>query len=204
MSSNVEWNKRNWDDPARWEQEWKGGYAWGDRERVRRDFLRFVVPFLPVGRKAVILEIACGMGRFTEFLLEVAERVHGIDLAMHCVESCRHRFPERFTATLTDGTTLPDGCFDLVVSYDSLVHADFDVLRSYFEQSQRVLLPGAYLAVHHANRADFASSRTDVTSAMVFDLVDRLPALEMICQTLFRFQDGHFVDCFTVARRVKA
>jgi cyclopropane fatty-acyl-phospholipid synthase-like methyltransferase len=202
MSSNIQWNRQNWDDPKRWETEWHGGYAWGDHEKVRRDFLRFVAPFLPVDRKPRVLEIACGMGRFTEFLLGVAEHVHAIDLAGHCVESCRARFPERCTVTQTDGKTLPDGQFDLVVSYDSLVHADFDVLKAYFEQSQAVLTVGGFLAIHHANREDFASSRTDVTSEMVLELVSGLPRLEMVSQTLFRFEQGHFVDCFTVARRV--
>jgi 2-polyprenyl-3-methyl-5-hydroxy-6-metoxy-1,4-benzoquinol methylase len=202
VSSNIEWNKQNWSDPKRWETEWHGGYAWGGRDWVRRDFLRFVAPWLPDGRPARVLEIACGMGRFTEVLLEMGkvEHVHGIDLSEHCVESCRQRFPERFTGTCTDGRTLPDGSYDLVVSYDSLVHADLPVLTSYFEQSVRVLEPGGHIVVHHANQADYESSRMDVSAGDVFELVKRISGLEMVSQTLFRVKGDVFIDCCTVAR----
>src|SRR5688572_20446844 len=93
-SVNLAWNKANWDQPEKWITEWKEGFAWGGPEVVERDYLRFVAPFLPVGRKARMLEIGCGMGRFTEFLLKDAEQVDAVDLAQHCVDSCNARFPE--------------------------------------------------------------------------------------------------------------
>ncbi len=198
----VEWNKVNWNDAERWETEWKEGYAWGPKEFVRRRFEGFVAPLLPAGRRPRVLEIGCGMGRFTEILLEVAEHVHGVDVAEHCVKTCNERFAERFTATLTDGTSLPDGPFDLVVSYDSLVHAEFNVLAAYLERIQELLVPRGYTAIHHANRPDFETSRGAVTAGMVAHLIVGLPALQLESQTLFRFKSGVFIDCFTVARRI--
>ncbi len=201
--TNIDWNKQTWDDPARWESEWKGGYAWGNVQVVRRDFSRLVAPYMPFGRKPVILEIACGMGRFTELLLEVAEFVHSIDLAKHCVESCRARFAGKpFKAELTDGKTLPKGEFDMVVSYDSLVHADFDVVAAYFRQARDVLVPGGHVCIHHANRPDVNSSRMDVRSEQVFGLIMEMPGMRLNSQSLFRLTDGHFIDCFTVAQRL--
>lgn len=195
------WNRERWDNPEAWAAEWNAGYAWGPRASVWRDFLRFVAPLLPQGRAARILEIACGMGRFTELLLTVAEHVHAIDLAAHCVESCRERFSERFTVSQTDGQTLPEGTYDLIVSYDSLVHAECNVLAAYLSQAPSRLVDGGYVALHHANRPDRECSRTAVTSGMIFDLIADEPRLEMISQTLFRVRGRHFLDCFTVARK---
>lgn len=198
----LEWNQHNWNDPDRWKKEWHRGYALGGREAVQRDFLRFVAPLLPSDVKPRILEIACGMGRFTEFLLEVASYVHAIDIIPHCVESCRQRFPERFTATLTDGMTLPNGEFDLILSYDSLVHADYSVLTAYFEQAQDRLADNGMIGIHHANHPDCSSSRTMVTSHMIAQLIHYLPHLALVSQMLFRLSNNVLLDCFTVARRV--
>jgi cyclopropane fatty-acyl-phospholipid synthase-like methyltransferase len=199
----VEWNKVNWNDAERWETEWKEGYAWGPKEFVRNQFQRFVAPWLPDDGKPRVLEIGCGMGRFTEVLLEVASFVHGIDLAEHCVSTCSERFPENFQATLTDGRTLPDGEFDLVVSWDSLVHAEYDAVSAYFEQVQDHLVGGGHVAIHHANRPDFQSSRGAVTAGMIAHHIIGLPHLELVSQTLFRFESNAFIDCFTVARRLE-
>lgn len=202
--TNLQWNLQNWNDAERWKNEWREGYAWGPREMVRKDFDRFVAPFLPPGKKPDILEIACGMGRFTEFLLGVAGSVHSIDLAPHCVASCSERFRDRenFKATVTDGKTLPEGVFDMVVSYDSLVHADMDVIKAYLDQCADVLRPGGHVAIHHANRPDLNSSRMDVRSEQVFEHVQTSGKLRMVAQTLFRLTEGQFIDCFTVAQRV--
>lgn len=199
----IDWNRKTWDDPQRWETEWKGGYAWGSEEVVRLDFCRFITPYLPHKRKPVVLEIACGMGRFTALLLEAAESVHAVDLAEHCVNSCNKRFAGKpFRAELTDGKTLPRGAYDMVVSYDSLVHADFEVVSAYLKQASEVLKVGGHVSMHHANRPDVNSSRMDVRSEQVFEFVSGLANMRLVSQTLFRMTDGQFIDCVTVAQRM--
>lgn len=228
-ATNLDWNRQMWDNPESWEKEWKEGYAWGNRPRVWKEFLQFLGPVAPLPAIAHAmqdeipggepseaiadgtprprtLEIACGMGRFTEFLLAVSKSVHSIDLAKHCVEACQERFgsDERFSAELTDGKSLPEGEFDLIASYDSLVHADFDVIRSYFEQAPSRLRHGGIIAIHHANAPDPNCSRFYVSAELVGRLVSQIDGLEIMSQTLFRYTEDRFVDCFTTARCVKA
>ncbi len=204
MSSNLEWNKQVWASKSKWEGEWNHGYGWGDVGMVRIDFARFVTPYIPHLNKPAVLEIACGMGRFTELLLEMAGSLHSIDIQEICVEECRKRFKDapNFTASVTDGVTLPEGTFDLIASYDSLVHADYGVLAEYFRQANDRLREGGIVMIHHANRPDPTCSRWGVTAEMIKEFIEReTPQLFLLSQTLMRYSQRRFVDCVTVCQK---
>lgn len=218
---NIEWNRAKWNQADAWEHEYRGGYAWGGVEWVDRWMAKHVLPWLPLNQPNDALEIACGMGRFTDRLLPHVTSLHAIDLAEVCVEGCRKRFAERpaFTATLTDGKTLPDGAFDLIVSFDSLVHADRDVLDAYFRQMPSRLRPGGLVIINHANHFDLTASRMAVTHADVQCMLRDAGGLELLSQTLERWtvpllvdadgstshaDYGTFIDCVTIARRTAA
>ena len=204
MSTNLEWNKKVWSDKAKWDKEWNSGYSWGLYQNVETDFMRFVAPYIGHIDSPSILEIACGMGRFTEFLLKIAGKLHSIDIQSICVEACRKRFKDvpNFSASVTDGKTLPDGSYDIIASYDSLVHADFDVLSSYFKQASGYLNDKGILIIHHANRPDLNNSRFPVTSEMIKEYIESdIPHLQILSQTLFRYEKPRFVDCVTVCKK---
>jgi len=204
MNLNIQWNKTTWSNEEKWKEEWKDGYAWGTRQNVESDFNRFVKPFLPNGKPAKMLEIACGMGRFTEILLNHCETLHSIDIQEVCVNRCLQRFKDnpKFSASITDGMSLPDKIFTTIVSYDSLVHVDYEILKAYYHQAQERLEPDGYMIIHHANRPDSLSCRFAVTSEMICDLIYSLSKLQMVCQTLFRYTNYHFVDCVSVCKRI--
>lgn len=202
--NNLEWNIKNWSNRARWEKEWADGYAWGTEELVKADYSRFVAPHLIGIKNPDILEIACGMGRFTKLLLEKAHSLHSIDIQKICVDECRKRFAAypNFTASITDGKSMPEGNFDLIVSYDSLVHADYDILKAYFLQSIPLLNKDGFIIIHHANRPNSSCSRFCVTSEMVREFIQTLSSLELVSQTLFRYTDNQFIDCVTVCKKI--
>ncbi|HET8619851.1 MAG TPA: class I SAM-dependent methyltransferase [Acidimicrobiales bacterium] len=97
----------------------------------------------PPGRRT--LEVGCGEGRVTRDLVDRGHRVTGVDTALGLVREARLA-PGGGTWALADGAGLPfpDGCFDLVVAYNSLqVVADMPAA---VREAARVLDPGGRLA----------------------------------------------------------
>ena len=50
-----------------------------------------IKPHVPTSR---ILEIACGYGRWTQYLKDLCKHLIVIDLSAECVQACRQRFYE--------------------------------------------------------------------------------------------------------------
>lgn len=97
------------------------------------------------------MEIAPGHGRWTQFLLSHCRTLAAFDICEECISFCRNRFLNRVndgTAhfRLTDGLSIPEKeeSVDLVYSFDSLVHVERDVMRSYLVHLGRCLRPGVF------------------------------------------------------------
>ena len=106
-----------------------GGLGWLPRP-VARGHLPRIARFLPAGS---ILEIAPGHGRWTDFLREHCDTLSIVDLDAACIDACRERFAgdERIAYHVNDGRSLDmieDGSVDFAFSFDSLVHADAEVV----------------------------------------------------------------------------
>ncbi|HKO04467.1 MAG TPA: class I SAM-dependent methyltransferase [Candidatus Acidoferrales bacterium] len=145
-------------------QFWGGAYEWpraGDewsenwgspRAQWFGSLLPRVFPFL----KGRILEIAPGHGRWTQFLQANCDSLIGIDLAPRCVEECNKRFQGNANTEFAanDGLTFPmveTASIDFAFSFDSLVHAEAEVVSSYVNELARVLKPGGAAFLHHSN-----------------------------------------------------
>jgi SAM-dependent methyltransferase len=107
-----------------------------------------------------ILEIAPGHGRWTQFLKGLCRKLILIDLSPTCIEACKKRFSSdrHIVYHVNDGTSLevvPDGSVDFVFSFDSLVHAEADVMKCYLEQLSRKLGESGRGFIHHSNLGDF-------------------------------------------------
>jgi SAM-dependent methyltransferase len=147
-------NRQTWDGAYHWSQEGDEWSAWWGTARAQwiGCLLPRVFPFL----KGRILEIAPGYGRWTQFLHAHCTSLIGIDLAQACVERCTERFGQypNLEFKVNDGRTLPmieNGSIDSAFSFDSLVHAESDVMSSYVNELARVLKPGGVAFLHHSN-----------------------------------------------------
>ena len=155
IEENRGWGQYDWKDRG---DEWSS--AWGSSAWMWHLSLRpRIAAYLPAQH---ILEIAPGHGRCTQFLLGECKRLTAVDLAPECVNACRTRFRgvEHFTCYANDGRSLPmvdDASVDLVFSWDSLVHAEAEVLQSYFGEIARVLRPGGAAFLHHSNLGSYES-----------------------------------------------
>jgi SAM-dependent methyltransferase len=144
------WTARNWADRG---ERWSS--CWGGSENIWfGTLLPRLHDHLPARR---MLEIAPGFGRMTQHLLRwCTDDFIGIDLTRRCAEYCQFRFSQQPQARffVNDGTSLEiieDGSLDFVFSWDSLVHAECDVLESYLRQLGRKLRPGGAGFFHHSN-----------------------------------------------------
>lgn len=151
----VDNNRAVWNAPESWARqgdEWSD--SWGGTELM---WLGTVLPrihrFLPTG---TIVELGPGFGRWSQFLKDACSELVLVDLAEQCIEACRARFAEapNIAYHVNDGHSLEmlaNGSVDFVFSFDSLVHAEADVLAVYLEQLAAKLRPDGVGLIHHSN-----------------------------------------------------
>ncbi|MDQ3742299.1 MAG: class I SAM-dependent methyltransferase [Actinomycetota bacterium] len=112
---------------------------------------------MPTG---TIVELGPGQGRWSQYLKDLCEQLVLVDVADFAIEQNRRRLGDASHVSwhVGDGRSLPmvaDGSVDLVFSFDSLVHAEADVLEAYAAELARVLKPDGVAWLHHSNMAAY-------------------------------------------------
>jgi SAM-dependent methyltransferase len=205
-------NLNLWEESYDWSrqgEEWS--QAWGGSEA---QWFGCVFPrihrFLPAG---TILEIAPGFGRWTRFLAGLCSQYVGVDLSARCVEFCQRRFARQSTCEfhVNDGKSLDfiaDGSVDFAFSFDSLVHAETDVLESYVEQLARKLQPDGAGFIHHSNCGEYADevvagsvgnqhARALSVTALRFAECCERNRLCCVSQEIVNWGQAELIDCFS-------
>ncbi|MES3152425.1 class I SAM-dependent methyltransferase [Sphingomonas faeni] len=203
------WNASMWDKNYVWEEageEWSR--QWGGSEA---QWFGSLYPrlhrFLPARR---ILEIAPGHGRWSQFLIANCDDFLAIDLSASCVDICERRFADvayaRFASN--DGQDLSaaaDGSYDMVFSFDSLVHAEIEVFERYVSQILAKLAPSGVAFIHHSNRADadhdegeHGHSRATSMSASIIRRLVRDHGGVIVMQEVIDWQGAGPIDCLTM------
>lgn len=106
-----------------------------------------LLEFLP-DRGGRILDVACGKGATTQYLLREwpAERITGVNISDKQIDTCRQNAPgctfERMDAARM---TFPDGSFDSVLCVEAAFH--FDTRDDFLRHAHRVLRPGGRLSL---------------------------------------------------------
>ena len=151
-------NQRYWGTEYGWPthgDEWSA--PWGG---VAAQWYGMVLPRIHRAVPAqTILEIACGHGRWTAFLATLCTRLIAVDCSITCVEACRSRFAglPHVECYVNDGRSLSmvaDESVDFVLSLDSLVHVNPEVMHAYMQGLARILRPTGVAFLHHSNLAD--------------------------------------------------
>lgn len=215
MAPTIEENLRIWDgrDWSRGGEEWSGPWGCSDRQ-WREQLLPLVERFLDCG---TILEIGPGAGRWTQFLKDRCRRLLAVDLSPKCVDICRRRFADspHVHLMVNDGMTfsaVKSRCVDFIFSFDSLVHADPPVLRSYIKEAARILKPNGAGFIHHSNLGacpdDGMPSEQDqhwrsrTMTAELFRSFCEEAGIRCEHQKLVDWSGtGHNIDCFSIFRQ---
>ena len=155
----LDWNRVTWNRDSSWSgegEEWSG--MWGGSEpQWWGTLLPRLHAFLPARTG---LEIGPGHGRWTQYLKDICDELILVDLSENCIEACRSRFAstENISFHVNDGRSLAmveDGSIDLAFSFDSLVHAEADVLEAYAKELRRVLSADGVAFIHHSNMGEY-------------------------------------------------
>jgi methyltransferase family protein len=203
---NLEWNKETWDGSYDWTEagdEWSG--PWGTS---KAEWFATILPrigtFVPAHS---MLEIAPGFGRWTQFLLGWTTHYCGVDLSDKCVNACRSRFSTYKQATFFQNDGMSLECvagrhFDLIFSFDSLVHADLDVIASYIKQIVPILSADGVAFIHHSNMAAMpgrtsAGHRSETVSADIVAQLVQSSGGRLLIQEKVAWEEDLLCDGFT-------
>lgn len=147
-----------------------------------------------------ILEIACGHGRWTQYLRGLCKSLIVVDLCQECIDACRQRFADclHIEYHVNDGKSLemiPDSCVDFAFSFDSLVHADVSVMKAYLCELQRILNNDGVAFIHHSNLGEYHRRYLRIRA---------IPSLEGLLLRLGMLEeDLHWRDFTVDARKVE-
>lgn len=105
------------------------------------------------------LEIACGTGRHSARVVDRIKHLYLLDSSAGALEIAKKKFAEYDNVSfihnpggygISDKTIAPES-LTAVFSYDAMVHFEKESVRSYIEDSYRVLKPGSFALFHHSN-----------------------------------------------------
>ena len=209
----LQWNRDTWDGWYDWRscgEEWS--IPWGNsRAQWFATILPRVGSFLPARS---VLEIGPGFGRFTGFLLPCATSYFGVDISEKCVKACGKRFASSTHAQFlqNDGQSLEcvaGSSFDLVFSYDTLVHAEYEVIAAYIAQIVPLLSATGVAFIHHSNLAALPESkntanRAQTVSAEIFEQLVRLSGGRVLLRETIAWEQDVMSDCYTTFCRAEA
>ena len=103
----------------------------------------------------VALDVGCGEGRFCRILRRLGVAATGVDPTPRLIAEARRRDPAGdYRIGRAEALEFPDGGFDLVVSYLTLI--DIPGLEEAVSEMARVLAPGGTLLI--ANLASFSTA----------------------------------------------
>src|SRR4051794_20473121 len=151
----LKWNEAIWNGSYDWStagEEWSTG--WGGSEA---QWFGSLYPRLHRWLPCInIAEIAPGFGRWTKFLIPMCRHYAGIDMSDQCINSCRTKFGQIEDRSFfqNNGKSLDmisDNHWDLVFSFDSLVHVELDIMEEYIPQTIKKLRLGGVAFIHHSN-----------------------------------------------------
>lgn len=202
------WSHYNWrHGGAEWSKPWGSTYG---------QWLYTLYPriawHLPCKR---ILEIGCGAGRWSRYLTGFAkEELLLVDLVPEAIAACMRNLPEADNVeyVANDGMTLHMVDSDSVgfaFSFDSLVHAELDVLQSYLAELRLKLRHGGRAFLHHSNSAEATQHDPDTHDHQrAYSVGQKLVAqaaveqgLGVISQEIISWGKCSDIDCLTTVVR---
>lgn len=193
---------------------WRRGSIWWKHAEANFDNLwnTRIWPFVADCDFTYTIDLAAGQGRNSNYLLKFADRLTIIDIQRGNIAECRKRFANAakpITYVVNSGydmRPITDACVSLVYCFDSMVHFDSDVVRSYLRDTCRVLKPGGRGFFHHSNSTAHADWTKDPNgrnfmTAELFKHYSEKEGLTVLRQQVIDWAGRPNLDCFSLVER---
>jgi len=208
--NSIEENKQLWENKYDWSKqgdEWSG--AWGGTPFMwYGSIYPRIINFIPTKH---ILEIAPGFGRCTQYLKDLCERLTIVDLSEKCINACKKRFNSQSNIQyfINDGKSLnflPNNSVDFIFSYDSLVHVESSIIKTYIFGFAKVLKDGGFGFIHHSNLGIYKEKnlpsnihwRARDMTAKKFEKFCKKAGLQCVTQEIIPWGESSSIDCFSL------
>ena len=110
-------------------------------------FRQLALQGLPIERDTEVLDLCCGAGQTTQFLLQSSHHVTGLDVSPVALQRAAQNVPQaQYVQGLAQEMPFPDGRFDLVHTSAALHEMNREELQQIFQEVYRILKPGGIFA----------------------------------------------------------
>jgi SAM-dependent methyltransferase len=172
---------------AHWERESANWIAWVRRagNDAYRDYAPAFFEDIVPGPRGPTLEMGCGEGRVARDLAARGHRVVGVDVSPTLIAAASDADAAgRYLLADAARLPFPDGSFDLVVAYNSLM--DLDDLAAAVAETARVLTPTGVFAVCVVHPIADAGAFDDRTADAAFRITETYLEPRLVDQTFSR------------------
>lgn len=176
----------------------------------------FLWPILKDCDLSTTLELAPGAGRIATRTLPLTNRMFLVDVNQYALELCLKRFAdsphrEKLLFCLNNGKQLqaiPDDILTTIYCWDSAVHFDRLIIKSYLQEFKRTLRTGGKVLIHHSNLGisfcseDFKENphwRSNMSAKLMVEYCNQL-GLNIESQKILDWGEPN-LDCISVLSR---
>jgi demethylmenaquinone methyltransferase/2-methoxy-6-polyprenyl-1,4-benzoquinol methylase len=98
---------------------------------------------LTISSDSQILDLCCGSGQATQYLVQYSQNVTGLDISLLSLERARQNVPQaKYVEGFAEKMPFPEAQFDLVHTSVAMHEMSPSVLQQIFQEVYRVLKPG--------------------------------------------------------------
>jgi demethylmenaquinone methyltransferase/2-methoxy-6-polyprenyl-1,4-benzoquinol methylase len=111
-------------------------------------FRQLALQGLDISDCTSILDLCCGCGQTTGFLVQRSLEVTGLDASPRSIRRAQHNVPQaQYVEAFAEAMPLADNCFDLVHTSAAMHEMEIEQLQQIFQEVYRVLKPGGVFAI---------------------------------------------------------
>ena len=125
-------------------------YGYSEREHRQRYMFS-----LPLVKDKVVLDAACGEGYGSYMIAQTAKKVVGLDISSESIALASEKYNlDNLSFIEGDIAQLPysDGCFDIVVSFETIEHVAEGIQTAFLKEIRRVLKSNGVLVISTPNK----------------------------------------------------
>lgn len=111
-------------------------------------FRQLALQGLPIAQDSKVLDLCCGSGQTTQFLVQQSRHVTGLDASPFSIKRAKQSVPQAdYVEAFAEKIPLSNEVFDLVHTSAAMHEMGSQQLCQIFQEVYRVLKPGGYFAM---------------------------------------------------------